>query len=130
MALKDCKPALLLIAHGSRNKQANDDLFWLADQLREQGYDLVEASFLELAQPNILTGGRACVSKGARDVLLVPYFLAPGVHVREDLTEARDTLAREFPEVTFRLAGHLGRHPKMVEMVLARIDEIQDAAGP
>ena len=129
MASKDCKPSLLLIAHGSRNKQANEDLYWMAEQLRDRGFGLVEPSFLELAPPDILTAGRACVAKGAIDVLMVPYFLAAGIHVREDLTEARNILAKEFPEVNFRLAGHLGRHQKMVEMVLARIDEAQTTAG-
>lgn len=128
MDSKEHKPSLLLIAHGSRNKQANEDLFWLAEQLRNKGFGLVEPAFLELAPPDILTAGRACVSKGAIHVLMVPYFLAAGVHVREDLTEARDTLAKEFPEVTFRLAGHLGRHARMVDMVLARIDEAQNTA--
>lgn len=128
MHSQEHKPTLLLIAHGSRNKQANDDLFWLADQLRERGFELVEPSFLELAPPDILTAGRACVAKGARNVLMVPYFLAAGVHVREDLTEARDTLTKEFPNVTFRLAGHLGRHARMVDMVMARIDEAQSTA--
>jgi len=129
MASKDCKPSLLLIAHGSRNKQANEDLYWLAEQLQKKGFELVEPAFLELAPPDIITAGRACVSKGALDVLMVPYFLAAGVHVREDLTEARDTLSKEFPDVTFRLAGHLGRHAMMVDMVLARIDEAQNPAG-
>ena len=50
--------AILLIAHGSRNKAANDDLHDLAARIAAKGeYPIVEASFLELAEPDIVTGG-------------------------------------------------------------------------
>ena len=42
--------ALLLIAHGSRQAEANDDLYNVAAALRRRGQVVVE-SFLELAEP-------------------------------------------------------------------------------
>jgi len=57
------KTALLLIAHGSRQHEANLDLHDLVEQLRaRRAYAIVEASFLELAEPNILEGGKNCVA--------------------------------------------------------------------
>ena len=51
------KTALLLIAHGSRHDEANADLLHIVHGLRQRArYDLVEACFLELAQPNIDAG--------------------------------------------------------------------------
>ncbi len=119
-------PALLLIAHGSRNQLANDDLFWLAGELRMQGFELVEPSFLEIAPPDILSAGKICVEKGATTVLMVPYFLSAGIHVQEDLTKAKQLLCEEFPTVQFKLVPPLGRHPSMVDLVLKRISEIED----
>ncbi len=118
--------ALLLIAHGSRNKEANDDLHHLATALRQRGtYSLVEASFLEISEPDILTGGRACVARGAARVVLLPYFLSPGVHVRRDLEDYRARLAQEFPQVKFVLAEPLGRHESLIELVALRAQEAQ-----
>lgn len=117
------KTALLLIAHGSRNPEANDDLRYLADQLRQQGYSLVEPSFLELAEPDIVEGGRRCVAGGAEQVILVPYFLSAGVHVRRDLNAARHQLAETFPDKQFILAQPLGRHPLLLQVVLNRVRE-------
>src|SRR4051794_34459580 len=115
------KTALLLIAHGSRQADANADLRHVADALRGDGaYYHVEASFLELAEPGIEEGGARCVSHGADHVILVPYFLSAGVHVRRDLTEHRDRLARRFPAVSFHLAEPLGRHPLLLEVVRER----------
>lgn len=118
------RDALLLIAHGSRQEQANADLHHVAGELRRLGrYVAVVASFLELAEPDIDGGGEKCVVEGAERVVLLPYFLSAGVHVRRDLAAARDRLAGRFPHVDFRLAEPLGRHPLLVQVVLQRTSE-------
>jgi sirohydrochlorin ferrochelatase len=121
--------ALLLIAHGSRSADANADLLHLAEELRDE-YPVVVASYLELAPPTIDDGARECVARGAGRVVLVPYFLSAGVHVRRDLTEARDRLAAEFPRVEFRLAEPLGRHPLLLEVVRQRVGEASQSPSP
>jgi sirohydrochlorin ferrochelatase len=120
----DC---LLLIAHGSRQPEANDDLGHVAAALRQRGHVVVE-SFLELAEPDVDAGARLCVEQGARRVVLVPYFLSAGIHVRRDLAAARDRLARRYPQVDFRLAEPLGRHPLLPEVVAQRAHEAASAA--
>jgi sirohydrochlorin ferrochelatase len=123
------KTAILLIAHGSRNAEANDDLFALAAELRQAGqYAIVEASFLELAEPTIEAAGRRCVSQGAERVILLPYFLSAGVHVRRDLQNHRDRLAAEFAAIDFRLAEPLGRHPLLRDIVMQRARESEPEA--
>jgi sirohydrochlorin ferrochelatase len=117
------KTALLLIAHGSRQAEANADLEHLAAGLRERGHVVVEPSYLELAEPDIDEGGRRCVEQGADRVVLVPYFLSAGTHVRRDLAAARDRLAARFPAVDFRLAEPLGRHPLLADVVHERARE-------
>ena len=128
----DLPTALLLIAHGSRRPEANADLEFVAEQLRARGrYPVVRASYLELAEPGIEAGGAQCVEAGATDVVMLPYFLSPGVHVVEDLTEARDRLSERFPAVRFVLAEPLGRHPLLVDVVeqRARAAEQADLGG-
>ena len=118
--------AVLLIAHGSRRPEANADLQLLARQVASQGgYDIVEIAYLELSPPTIAEGGRACVQRGATRVLMMPYFLSAGVHVVQDLEEARQALTAEFPSVRFELCPHLGLHPLMTQIVLSRLQEAQ-----
>jgi sirohydrochlorin ferrochelatase len=121
--MADVTTALLLIAHGSRQPEANADLHRLADELRATGrYADVVAAFLELAEPDIDAGGAACVAAGAGRVVLMPYFLSAGVHVRRDLTAARDRLAARHPGVEFKLAEPLGPHPLLTDIVVQRVD--------
>jgi sirohydrochlorin ferrochelatase len=122
------RTAILLIAHGSRQASANDDLHELAARLSSQGtYPIVEPSFLELAEPELLAGGRRCVELGATRVLMIPYFLSEGVHLRRDLTAARNELNRRHPDVQFILGSPLGPHPLLDQLVAERIRELDPA---
>jgi sirohydrochlorin ferrochelatase len=118
------RTALLLIAHGSRRPDANTDLDHLVGQLRDRGrFPIVEASFLELAEPTVAEGAARCVEQGAGRLVMVPYFLSAGVHVQRDLAALRDELGRRYSQVEVRLAEPLGRHPLLVEVVSQRADE-------
>jgi sirohydrochlorin ferrochelatase len=120
------RTAVLLIAHGSRQQAANDDLHELASRLSaEWEYPIVEACFLELAEPDIPTGGERCVSRGATRVLMIPYFLSAGVHLRRDLTAARDEMSRRHPDVEFLLGSPLGPHLLLDYLVSIRVRELE-----
>src|SRR5262249_53744473 len=120
--------ALLLMAHGSRHPAANADLLYVVAELRARGaYTIVEGAFLELAEPDLEEGGARCVAQGAERVVLLPYFLSAGVHVRRDLTAFRQRLAARFPQVKFGLAEPLGRHPLLLEVVAERARQAEQA---
>ena len=114
--------AVLLIAHGSRHAPANDDLHQLAGRFAARGdYPIVEACFLELAEPDIPAGAEKCVTRGATRVLMVPYFLSEGVHLTRDLSAAREVLRARHPGIEFRLGQALGPHPLLDDLVSERI---------
>jgi sirohydrochlorin ferrochelatase len=115
------KTALLLIAHGSRQEEANADLHAVVSEMRKRGeFAIVEGAFLELAKPTIEEAGARCVEQGAERIIMLPYFLSAGVHVRQDLTAIREKLAKRFPGIEFRLADPLGPHPLLLEIVAER----------
>ena len=118
------KKALLLVAHGSRQEEANADLYHVVAEMKLLGqFEIMEAAFLEFAEPNIEEGGRRCVALGAEQVVLMPYFLSSGVHFRRDLVSICNRLADLFPRVNFRLAEPLGRHPLLLQVVAERAAE-------
>lgn len=116
--------AVLLIAHGSRRAEANQDLVEVAEALRATGeYEIIVPSYLELAEPSIPVGARECVDQGASEVRMLPYFLSAGSHVTRDLERFRSELATEFPTVDFKLCPPLGLHPLMLDIVRDRLRE-------
>ena len=115
---------ILLIAHGSRRKEANDELLQLAEALRRRRPEMiVEPAFLELAEPTIPEGARRCVERGASNVQLLPYFLSPGMHVSRDLAGYREQFERAYPGVTFAVCRPLGSHPQIIELLLDLLEE-------
>jgi sirohydrochlorin ferrochelatase len=118
------KTAIILIAHGSREEEANADLRHLAEELTRAGeYELVSAAYLELASPTIDEAAATCIGQGAGRLILLPHFLSAGVHIKRDLGSIRTRLAERFPEVDVRLADPIGRHPLLVQVLRDRAKE-------
>ena len=123
------KTALLLIAHGSRQKVANADLVELAKEIQKaEGYEIVEPAFLELAKPTINDGAEQCVSKGANRVIMVPCFLFAGVHASNDLRAWQARLAKKHRSVEWLLAEPIGRHPMLRTILITRAQEAEGGA--
>lgn len=118
--------ALLLVDHGSRLRDANAQLDALAELVRERlPGRVVHAAHLEIAEPSVSAGIDACVADGAREILIHPFFLAPGRHATEDLPRlAREGESRH-AGVSIRVGPPLGLHPALVDAVLARVAEAE-----
>ena len=112
---------LLLIAHGSRRENANDEIKLLAERvagLESNDYDGVMTAFLEMAEPDIHQGIRECIEQGASSIVVVPYFLAGGNHVVKDIPgEIACALAGD-PLVDIRISRYLGSSDAMADLVL------------
>ena len=59
-------------------------------------------------------------------MVLVPYFLSPGIHVRQDLKEFRNMLAERHPVAQFLLAKPLGRHEALIDLVVLCVRALND----
>lgn len=117
------RKAILLIAHGSRRAEANQDLYRLAEMVRErqlEGIDIVDVGFLEVTAPDIPTGFASCVEQGATEVRIVPYFLSMGRHMADDLAELKTQFHNDFPDVVVDIRPPLGLHEKVVDVILER----------
>jgi sirohydrochlorin ferrochelatase len=117
--------ALLLVAHGSRRDNSNEEIRELTRSLRERNreFDCVDCAFLELAEPSIPNGLRELISRGATRIVVLPYFLSAGRHVVEDIPGDIQTVAREHPDIEIHQAPYLGASPDVVGLLL------QQAAG-
>src|SRR5690606_11194870 len=75
---------LVIVDHGSRRDESNQMLEDFVAMFRKLGdYRIVEPAHMELAEPSIATAFDRCVQRGAKRVVVAPYFLAPGRHWNE-----------------------------------------------
>jgi len=112
--------ALLVISHGSRREASNTEVKTLTDKLAaftKDRFDFIEAAFLELAEPSIPAGIKTCVDKGATQITIIPYFLAAGRHVAEDIPEIVDAARPDYTDIEITIAPHIGQSDFMAEFV-------------
>lgn len=126
------RETIILVAHGSRRAEANQDLVRLARQLAQRCGDGVSVrwAYLELAEPSIPQALDAAANEGAERVILTPVFLSAGRHVREDLQRLGQEFRRRFPHVDLRIAAPIGLHPKLSEIIWDRVREAAGAEAP
>ena len=116
--------AVILLDHGSREAEANAQLEALAALVaaRLPGRR-VTCAHLGAAPPSLAEATAACIRAGAREVTVVPCFLAAGRHVREDLPRLVAELRAAHPGVAFRLAAPLGADPAIADVLALRAKE-------
>jgi len=122
--------AILIMAHGSRIAGANEAALEVAKMVQEMtGIEIIEVAFRELHLPGIQQGIDTCVARGAKKILLMPYFLFMGAHVQHDLPEEILEAQKRYPDLEMTMGPHLGVHRKLAELLVERIAEGLTSAG-
>jgi precorrin-8X/cobalt-precorrin-8 methylmutase len=113
--------AILLLGHGSRLTEANKTLKHMAHMVKEMGdVPFVEIAFLQFQKPDFFEAVSACVSKGAKKIIIHPYFLYKGRHFEEDITEMIGEAQKRYRDIEFVLTEPLGVHENIAKVVLER----------
>jgi sirohydrochlorin ferrochelatase len=123
---------LVVAAHGSRREASNTEVRLLVQRLSESAsgaFALIEAGFLELASPSIPEAITSCIEAGADRIVVVPYFLAAGRHVSEDIPRIVEAMSARHPQVIIHAADHIGASQAMPRLILEAAGPVHDAAG-
>src|SRR6478672_1485089 len=102
---------IIIVDHGSRRDQSNrmlEEIARLFARRFNERYDIVEPAHMELAEPSIATAYAKCVERGAKRVVVVPFFLGPGKHWTQDIPRLTADAAAQFPETTYHVSPTLG----------------------
>lgn len=117
--------AVILFAHGSAVEQANEGVRELARKIQDTGtYSYVQASFLGPGQPDLGQAIATAAEAGFRGIVVIPYFLTLGIHLRRDLPRLVVDARRKHPHVEIHIGNSLEDHPEMASLILSRIREV------
>ncbi len=126
------KESILLLGHGSPKKDANklDHMAVMLHTMLHAGCteDCVKVAYLQFAEPGIMDTIRDSVSRGAKKIVLHPFFLSAGLHVTKDIPEMIEEARGLYPEVTFIYTEPLGIHEKLAHIVMERISAAEQLA--
>ncbi|MFA5809398.1 MAG: precorrin-8X methylmutase [Thermoleophilia bacterium] len=122
----DGETGVVVIGHGSRAPEALVLLNWVADRLAVRLRMPVLAASLQFNKPTLDDCCHELAKAGARRVVVVPYFLYEGNHLKKDIPRELDRLRRELPGTGFVLADSLGADELLVEVLARRMLEKSD----
>ncbi|MCW8887378.1 MAG: CbiX/SirB N-terminal domain-containing protein [Motiliproteus sp.] len=120
------KTTLIIIAHGSRRPQSNDEVRALVEQFQQLpgvNFERVDAAFLELATPSLHEAVAAAAESGSKQFLIYPYFLNTGKHVERDIPAILDELASEYSQCHFQLLEHFGSSSEVLPLIQSHVDQ-------
>ena len=124
------KTAVLLIGHGSRDEEGNEEFLRFVDELQaSMTGQTVVGCFLEFAEPNIPAGIEVCMALGATRIVAVPVILLAASHVKLEIPEFLDEARRRHPEIEIVYGRNMGLHERLLDLLVERFEEVQDARG-
>lgn len=121
MSDRPARRALVLVDHGSRRAEANAQLERVSALVQERLPDwIVRAAHMELAAPSVDEAVDACVASGATEIIVHPYFLAPGNHSAVDIPALARRAHDRHPGVALHVTEPLGVDERIAEVVVER----------
>jgi len=122
------KQGLLLVGHGSR-LNFNKELVTATAELIDEKTDeyLLRSCFMENSSPNVVEGLDSMKKEDIDLLVVVPLFLAKGVHVLHDIPELLGLRSGEYrgnftlangKEIPLVYADPIGKDPLLAEIML------------
>ena len=117
--------ALIILAHGSRRTESNQEIIELADKvaaIAKKKYKLVTYAFLEVVEPKLLHAIDMLIEQSIDEIIVLPYFLNSGNHVTHDIPEIIELAKLKYSDCIFRLAPCVGLHQDMPKLILSQAE--------
>lgn len=122
--------ALILFAHGARDPEWARPVQAVAQRLQRQNPDLtVAVAFLEFMAPTLpeAVAMLAHQTQGLTQIDILPFFIAQGGHLRQDVPLMLEAIQREHPGLSLRLLPALGELPSVQDAMAAAISRLLSA---
>ena len=111
-------PALIALAHGSRDPRSAATVEALVAQVRELRPDLrIEAAFLELSKPALGKVVDKLVRAGHDEIVVVPLLLSEAYHAKVDVPSAVAEASALNENLQIRASRILGIEPTFLEVL-------------
>jgi sirohydrochlorin cobaltochelatase len=118
------KQGFLILAHGSRAKEAETTLNRVVEKMRKViGSEFVEKANMELSGPDIFEGIANLVQKGVSRVVVVPMFLFQGHHIQHDIPRLIQEAEEKFSQIDIKMARHIDADDRLVQILVDRARE-------
>ena len=118
------KRALLIIDRGSREAEVKQELQEICSIVKvKAGYHYADFCFLEVIPPFIEEGIRGCLDNGADHITVMPYFLYPGMKLKDSVKQSAKI--GHIKNLKMAITKPLSYHSKITEVIVDRISQLK-----
>jgi len=122
-------PALVTLAHGSRDPRSAATIGTLVDEVKALRPDLtIEKAFLELSRPSFQTVVDRLVRKGHDEIVVVPLLLSEAYHAKVDVPQAVADATARHDGLSIRTTDVLGLGTQLLDVLDLRMREALKAS--
>ncbi|MPZ72314.1 MAG: hypothetical protein GEU74_03660 [Nitriliruptorales bacterium] len=123
-------PALLTIAHGTRDPRGAEEMATLLSILRARHAAPVANSWLEdFAAPSVDEAVAGLIAEGVTRIVTVPFLNLGAYHAKTDVPNAVAAARQDHPDLMVAHGRVLGLHHGLFALARARVDAVSDPAG-
>ena len=113
---------VLVIAHGSRAKETETVLEAVLSMVKEKLPEtIIDYAFMEFSDRSLEKGVSMLAAKAVTEIKIVPYFLFPGIHIKEDIPNMVSECKAKFPGVKITMGDSLGADERLADILIDRI---------
>lgn len=117
---------VIIVDHGSMKAESNALVEQIARAFAGRYPDaVVEPAHMELAAPSIADAYARCCARGATDIIVCPFFLAPGKHWTHDIPALAAAASAAHPGAVYRIAAPLGFDELILDLLAKRMREAE-----
>lgn len=117
---------VMIIGHGSKDPRAQLSIKYVTDSLSPR-YRNADYCFLEIEEPTIQQGVQKFDALKPEVLVIVFYFLHEGAHVKRDIYGDLNPALERSQIKKFLITEHIGTDEKMVDFIIERAREVEDA---
>lgn len=115
-------PALLALAHGSRDPRSSATIEAMTATVRDLRPDLqVATAYLDHCSPSPDEAFTALAARGVEEVVVVPLLLSEAYHARVDVPNVVAAAGERHPDLRVRAAAPLGTEAVLLEALDRRL---------
>lgn len=124
------KEGVILLGHGSKRNEANEEMRELGRMVANNLDDLMcEVAFLTFGEPDLSKAVERLVDGKAEQIIIAPVFLVTGNHIKKDIPAKVRQEKEKYPWINFVTVDHFGPHPVLVGLICEKIKEAGGCYG-
>ncbi len=116
------KTGILLISHGSPRDEANKAFSKLTSRIAARlNSNNILPTFFSIKRPNIMDQVGKLAEQGVKHIIMLPYFLGNGQHIRADIPAQLEKCNEQYPEIEIEFLSTLQGEPGVEDVLTEKL---------